>query len=157
MRGRARVRNALKYFRQAERRRVFQGWLRGDARLARRYARRWSCARPLRSRCARRSGYVTLVVDKLLALANYTEKAVVDDGDVHFDFFLNDRRQFAHGHLEATIADHDPYVGLRLGELCADRSGQREAHGAEAARGDQSARTIVMVILRFPHLMLAHV
>ena len=36
-------------------------------------------------------------------------------------------------------------------------AGKREAHGAEAARSHQRARLVVVVILRLPHLVLAHV
>ena len=42
-------------------------------------------------------------------------------------------------------------------DLRADGGGQREAHRAQAAGGDQRARAVVLVILRLPHLVLAHV
>ena len=71
-----------------------------------------------------RSGDVALVVEKFLPLANHAEKAVVDDGDVDLDFFLNDGGELAHGHLEAAVADDDPDVGIGLGEFGADGGGQ---------------------------------
>ena len=42
-------------------------------------------------------------------------------------------------------------------DLGADRRRQREAHRAQPARRDQRARPIVLVVLRFPHLVLADV
>ena len=42
-------------------------------------------------------------------------------------------------------------------DLGADRRRQREAHRAEAARRDERARRVVMVVLRLPHLVLADV
>ena len=71
-----------------------------------------------------RSGDVALVVEKFLPLANHAEEAVVDDGDVDLDFFLNDGRELAHGHLEATVADDDPDFGVGLGKFGADGGGQ---------------------------------
>jgi len=44
-----------------------------------------------------------------------------------------------------------------LGKFRSDGCGQSEAHGAESAGSDESARAIVVVILRFPHLVLAHI
>ena len=71
--------------------------------------------------------------------------------------FLHDRRQLAHRHLEAAVADDDPDFGVGARDLGADRRRQREAHRAEAARRDERARRVVLVVLRFPHLMLADV
>ena len=45
----------------------------------------------------------------------------------------------------------------RARELRADRRRQREAHRAEAARGDELPRVVVLVVLRLPHLVLADV
>ena len=83
--------------------------------------------------------------------------AVVDDGDVDLDFFLNDGGELAHSHLEAAIAHHDPDFRVGSREFRANRRRQREAHGAESTGGNQCTRQIVVVILRLPHLMLAHV
>jgi hypothetical protein len=68
------------------------------------------------------------------------------------------RGQLRRGHLEPAVADHPPrLVGLGLARLGADGGGQRKAHRAQAARRDQAARQVVMVVLRLPHLMLADV
>ena len=72
-------------------------------------------------------------------------------------FFLHHRRQLAHRHLEAAVADDDPDFRVGPRDLGADRRGQREAHRAEAARRDERARRVVLVVLRFPHLVLADV
>ena len=71
--------------------------------------------------------------------------------------FLDDGGELGRGHLEAAVAGDDPDFLVRAGELCADGRGQREAHGAQAAGGDQRARLLVVVVLRLPHLVLAHV
>ena len=72
-------------------------------------------------------------------------------------FSCADGRQLGHRHLEAAVADDHPDLGVGAGDLGADRRRQREAHRAEAARGDERARAVVLVVLRFPHLMLADV
>ena len=51
----------------------------------------------------------------------------------------------------------DPDLVVRAREARADRRRQREAHRAEAARGDERARPLVLVVLRLPHLVLADV
>ena len=48
-------------------------------------------------------------------------------------------------------------LGVGPGALRADRGRHGEPHRAEAARGDERARPLVVVILRFPHLVLADV
>jgi hypothetical protein len=49
------------------------------------------------------------------------------------------------------------HLAPRACERRADRRGQAEAHGAEAARGEQRARLVKRQALRDPHLVLAHV
>ena len=63
----------------------------------------------------------------------------------------------AHGHLEAAIAHHGPDFGFGTRGLHANRRRQRKSHRAEAAGSDQRARLFMLVILRFPHLVLSHV
>src|SRR5579859_230047 len=104
-----------------------------------------------------RCGDVALIVEKFLPLADHAKIAVVDDGDLDVDFFLNDGGQLAHGHLEAAVTNDDPDFGVRLGEFGADGRRQRETHGAQTAGSNERARLVVMVILRFPHLVLADV
>src|SRR6266851_3904651 len=104
-----------------------------------------------------RRSFVVAFVEKLLPLANHPQVAVVDDGDVDLQIFLYHRRQFTHRHLKSAVADHDPNIGFWPSGLHADRRGQRKSHGSESAGGDQRARLLVLVILRFPHLVLAHV
>ena len=67
------------------------------------------------------------------------------------------RRQLARGHLEAAVAGDHPDLVVGQREARADRRRQREAHRAEAARGDELARVVVLVVLRLPHLVLADV
>ena len=82
---------------------------------------------------------------------------VVDDGDVDLEIFLNEGGQFGHRHLESAVADHHPHFRARARHLRADGRRQRKSHGARAAGRDQGARTLVLVVLRFPHLVLAHI
>ena len=104
-----------------------------------------------------RRGFVVALVEKLLPLAHHAQVAVVDDGDVDLDAFLHDGGQLGCGHLEAAVAGDDPDFLIRAGEFCADGCGQCESHGAQAAGGDERARMLVVVVLRLPHLVLAHV
>ena len=69
----------------------------------------------------------------------------------------SDGGELGGGHLEAAVAGDDPDVFFRAGGLGADGGGQREAHGAEAAGGDERARGVVLVVLGLPHLVLAYV
>ena len=100
---------------------------------------------------------IPAVVEEFLPLPHHAKVAVVDDGDLDVDLFLHDRGEFRHGHLESAVAHDDPYFRFGPGEFRADRCGKSEPHRAETARRDQSARPIVPVILRFPHLVLAHI
>ena len=87
-----------------------------------------------------RSGDVALVVEEFLPLANHAEKAVVDDGDLDVDFFLDDGGELTRGHLEAAITDNHPNFLVGIGKLRADGGRQGEAHGAESAGGDERTR-----------------
>ena len=73
------------------------------------------------------------------------------------DAFLHGGRELAHRHLEAAVADDRPDFGFGPRALGADRRRDGEAHRAEAARGDERPRRFVVVVLRFPHLVLADV
>ena len=96
-------------------------------------------------------------MEELLPLSDHAEISVVDDRDLDVELLLDHRRELARRHLKAPITRDDPDLRLRMRHLRADGRRQREAHGAESARGDQSAWTVVLVVLRLPHLMLAHV
>ena len=90
-------------------------------------------------------------------MSDHAQKAVIDDGDLDVDFFLDDGSQLAHGHLESAIAHNNPDFGIGLREFGADSGGKSETHRTESTGGDQRAGAIVVVILRFPHLVLADV
>ena len=102
-------------------------------------------------------GGVVLLVEGLLPLADHAEEAVVDDGDVDGEVFLDDGGELGGGHLEAAIAGDDPDVFLGVGELGADGGGESEAHGSEAAGGDERAGDLVLEVLGLPHLVLADI
>ena len=117
----------------------------------------WAAASLTKSGERMRRGGVVLVVEGLLPLADHAEEAVVDDGDVDGELLLHDGGELGGGHLEAAVAGDDPDVFLGAGELRADGCGEREAHGAEAAGGDERARGFVLEVLGLPHLVLAYV
>src|SRR5256885_13637481 len=70
---------------------------------------------------------------------------------------LRCRGQFRHGHLEPTIACDYPDLRVRSCELCPNGRGQRKPHRAQPPGRDQRTRLLVLVILCFPHLMLAYI
>ena len=76
---------------------------------------------------------------------------------MNLQVLLDDRGQFGHGHLESAVAADHPDLRLGTRDLRANRRRKREAHRAQSTGSDERARTLVLVILRLPHLMLAHV
>ena len=132
---------------------------RNDVRALRHRRRRQAerLGQLLEIRVHQRRRRIPPLVEELLPLAHHPEVPVVDDRHVDVDLLLHDRRKLAHRHLEAAVADDHPHFLVRARELGADRRRQREAHRAEAARRDERARLVVVVVLRFPHLVLADV
>ena len=102
-------------------------------------------------------GGVALVVEELLPLPDHAQVAVVDHRDLDVELLLLQGGELALGHLEAAVARDGPDLGVGTRQLGPDGRGQGEAHGAEAARGDEGAGRVVLVVLRLPHLVLAHV
>ena len=98
-----------------------------------------------------------VVVDELLPLAHHAQVAVVDDRHLHRQALLHRRHQLLDGHQQRAVAG-DAHHGLAgPGHLGADGRGQAEAHGPEAAGRDPVVRRLAVVVLRGPHLVLAHV
>src|SRR4029453_2880473 len=64
-------------------------------------------------------------VEKPPPLPHPPEVAVFDDRDLDGDAFLDRRRELAHRHLEAAVADDRPDFRLGPGPLRADRSEER--------------------------------
>ena len=56
-----------------------------------------------------RRGFVVAFVEEFLPLAHHAEVAVIDDGDVDLELFLDDGRELGGGHLEAAIAGDHPH------------------------------------------------
>src|ERR1039458_4810051 len=100
---------------------------------------------------------VVAFVEEFLPLAHHSQKAVVDDGNVDLKILLHDGGEFAHGHLKATVSDDHPDLSLRPRDLGSDRSGQGKSHRPQTSGGDQRTRFLVLVVLRFPHLVLANI
>src|SRR5580704_1968810 len=101
-------------------------------------------------RAIQRRSLVPPFVEKFLPLPHHAQIAVVDNGNLDVKTLLRDRGQFSHRHLKSAVASHDPNFRIRPGELRADRGGQSETHCAQTTGGNQRARLIVFVILRFP-------
>src|SRR5579872_69357 len=104
-----------------------------------------------------RRGRIVPLVEKLLPLPHHAEETVVDDRTVHIQFLLHNRRQFAQRRLEAASAHRHPDCCLGPGHLRANRRRQCEHQRPQPAGRDQTSRLLVLVVLRFPHLVLAHV
>ncbi len=90
-------------------------------------------------------------------MAYHAEVAVVDNGNVDLNFFLEDGGQFAHGHLKAAVSDDYPDFRFRPRNLCADCSRQGESHRAQSTGSNQGTRRVVVIVLRLPHLVLSYV
>jgi hypothetical protein len=104
-----------------------------------------------------RGGGVALVVEELLPLPDHPEVSVVDDGDLDVELLLLQGGQLARRHLEPAVTRHHPHLGVGARHLGPDGRGEREAHRPQAAGGDEGPRALVRVVLRLPHLVLAHV
>src|ERR671917_131624 len=100
---------------------------------------------------------VAAVVEELLPLAHHAEIAVVEDG--HFDVQpeIPDGSEFLEVHLDAAVAGHYPHRLVRVGERHAHRRREREAHRAQAPRGDVAVLLGELEELGRPHLVLADV
>ena len=62
-----------------------------------------------------------------------------------------------HVHQEAGVAADRQHVAVGEGDLRADRTRKREAHGAEAVGDQTGVRLLALVIARNPHLVRADV
>src|SRR5579862_4916579 len=102
-------------------------------------------------------GLVVLLVEELLPLADHAEVSIVDDGDVEVEVLLRDGGELGSGHLEAAVSGDNPDFLVGAGDLGSDGGGKSKAHGSESAGGDQRVRLFVLVVLCFPHLVLADV
>ena len=99
---------------------------------------------------------VAAAIEQLLPLAHHSHVLVVEDEHLHRQAVLGDG-----GHL-LDVHDHRRLAGdvddqrLRVGDLHAHGRRQAVAHGAQPARGHPVVGLIEPVMLRRPHLVLAH-
>src|SRR3989338_7149970 len=98
-----------------------------------------------------------MVVKSLLPLPHHPQIIVVDDGDLYRKFMDHRRGHFLNIHLDRTIARYADHRFIGKSELRADRRGKTVAHGAEPAASEELIGSVHFVVLRRPHLMLAHI
>ena len=98
-----------------------------------------------------------LLIDQVLPLADHAQGAVVehhgDDGQV----VVLHSGQLMAVHSEAAVPSGMDDHLVRAAHLGPDGRSQTEAHGAEAAGGEQLAGVVEVEVLDRPHLMLPHV
>ena len=100
---------------------------------------------------------IPLTVDQMLPLADHAQGVVVENQDNHRDVVVLHGAQLVAVHAEAAVAGAEEHGGVRVAHLGAHGGPQAEAHGAEAAGGDELAGPVEMVVLGGPHLVLAHI
>ena len=104
------------------------------------------------------NGFAVAAVEKeLLPLANHAEALVIEQQDFHRQFFTFDGAQLLDIHHDRAVARYADHGVVGTGDLRADCGGQAEAHGAQAAGGDEIFRRVEVHMLRSPHLVLADV
>ena len=99
---------------------------------------------------------LALVQEHLLPLANHAQEVVVEDQDHQAHLVAHRRGQLLDGHKEGAVAVDEHHFLVRRAHLGPHRGGQAEAHGAQAAGGDQGAGLFKGIELGGVHLVLAH-
>ena len=97
------------------------------------------------------------LVEQVLPLVDHAQGMVVEDDHDDGDVVVGDGGQLLAVHTEAAVAGHEQHRFLGVAHLGADGGAEAEAHGAEAAGGDELAGVVEVEVLDGPHLMLAHV
>ena len=98
-----------------------------------------------------------LLVDQVLPLAHHTQGAVVEDDGDDGDVVVLGGAELVAVHAEAAVAGAVHHHLARIAHGGPHGGPQAEAHGAEAAGGDELAGAGEVVVLGAPHLMLAHI
>ena len=103
-------------------------------------------------------GLGALAVEGGLPLAHHAQHLIVEDDRDDGQLIADGGAGFVQVHVEGTVArEHDhPLVAAQC-HLGTDGGAVAEAHGAEAAAGDEAAALGVADVLGGPHLVLAHV
>ena len=76
---------------------------------------------------------------------------------LRFEVLGDAGRELLQRHLERAVAGDEHHGAIGVAERRAHRGGEAVAHGAEPARGEPRAPVLDRVVLRGPHLVLAHV
>ena len=95
-------------------------------------------------------------VELIFPLHHHAEVLVVQNDRLGRDLLDVRGRQLLHVHQERAIAIDIDHLLVRTRHFCAKRRRIAVAHRAEPGAGQELARERVSVILRRPHLMLAH-
>ena len=93
--------------------------------------------------------------ESIFPLHDHAQMLIVQQQDLHRQFFAIARRQLLDIHLEAAVAVDIDHQRTGMGGLHAHRGGQPETHGAQPGAGEPMSRLIEFVELSGPHLMLA--
>src|SRR5690606_39740208 len=100
---------------------------------------------------------IARAVFNLLPLTHHAQVTVVQAQNLGREAVLLAGGEFLDVHLNRTLARDDGDLRIGVGHLRTHRIGQPYAHGAEATGIQPAARRIELVVLRGPHLVLAHV
>ena len=89
-------------------------------------------------------------------MAHHAEGIVVREQDDEGKAVRYRRAEFVEVHVETPVARYEDRL-FACADARADRGAHAEAHRSQAAARNESARLFEGVILRGPHLVLAHV
>ena len=93
-------------------------------------------------------------VEAILPLHHHAKVLVVQDEHLHRQVLRVERGELLDVHDEGSVAVDVDDDGVGPGGGGANRGGEAEAHGAQAARREPVPRLVKLVMLRRPHLML---
>ena len=97
-----------------------------------------------------------LIKEQRLPLTHHAEHAVIHQKDDNRHVVGYGSGEFVEAHAEAAVA-RDEHAALACADRRTDGRTEAEAHGAEAAAGNEAARLFKVHVLRRPHLVLADV
>ncbi|MPM61341.1 hypothetical protein SDC9_108199 [bioreactor metagenome] len=98
-----------------------------------------------------------LIINEVLPLAHHAQGLIIKQHDDNRHVVMLHRGQLVAVHAEAAVSGAQHYRSVGTAHLCPDGRPQAEAHGAEAARGNELTRSAEVIILGRPHLVLPNV
>ncbi len=96
-----------------------------------------------------------LAEKEILPLPDHAEKTVVENHDFDGEIAAHGGRKLLHHHLNAAVARDVNHEFVGLSSLRADGRRKTEAHHAQPAGRNETARVAIQAIQRRPHLVLA--